>query len=147
MKSSGKWKNFESEWVMQKRPAIVALTAVTLLTLAVVFFFFDPAQGGFYPSCMFHRLTGLNCPGCGALRALHHLVHGDFGEAFHCNPLLMVLLPFGAFSGLRWLQRGRGALENDSFLRPITAYTLLAVTIAFTVLRNLPGPTFAWMSP
>ena len=147
MKSPVKWKSSESARLGRRHPVIGVLTLIALLMLAAVFFIFDPAQGGFYPTCMFHKLTGLNCPGCGSLRALHHLTHGEFIAAFHCNPLLMILLPLAAFSGLRRLQRGRGAFGNDSFLRPATAYTLLAVTIVFTVLRNLPGPLFAWMSP
>jgi hypothetical protein len=133
---------------MSKRTLITALTFAALLAVATVFFLFDPAQGGFYPSCMFHNLTGLDCPGCGSLRALHHLTHGNIVAAFHSNPLLIVLLPLVAFLGIRWFKRGRGAFGNDPiFLRPATAWTLLAVTLAFTVLRNLPWPAFAWMSP
>ena len=80
----------------QRRPMLI-LTAVALLAAALVLFFFDPAQGGFYPRCQFHKLTGLNCPGCGSLRSLHHLTHGEFRAAFQSNPLLMMLLPWLAF--------------------------------------------------
>jgi hypothetical protein len=143
-----KWTNFEAGSRVTKRPVLAALSITALLVVAVVFFVFDPAQGGFYPSCMFHRLTGLNCPGCGSLRALHHLTHGEIVTAFRCNPLLIVLLPLIAFIGVRCLRRGRGTFENDPILlRPATAWTLLAVTLAFAVLRNLPWPAFAWMSP
>ena len=53
----------------------LVLGAFALLGLAAVLFFFNPAQSGFYPFCVFHRTTGLLCPGCGSLRALHQLLH------------------------------------------------------------------------
>lgn len=125
-----------------------ALIAGVLLLVAVVFFFFDPTRHAFYPSCLFYKLTGLNCPGCGGLRALHQLTHGDIVAAFRCNPLLITLLPFIAFLSLRWFKHGRSAFDgNPGIFRPATIWTLLAVTLVFTILRNLPGPAFAWMSP
>jgi len=133
---------------MSKRHLLAVLIAAALLAVAGVFYVFDPAQGGFYPACLFHSLTGLNCPGCGSLRALHHLTHGEIVAAFRSNPLLIGLLPVIAFLGVRWLRRGRGSFVNDpAIFRPAIAWTLLAVTLAFAVLRNLPGPAFAWMSP
>ena len=125
---------------------LLALTALALL--GAVFFFFDPVHHSFYPTCMFHKLTGLNCPGCGGLRALHQLTHGNFVTAFHCNPLLIALLPFFLFVGIRWLTNGgREFNGNTVFLRPGVLWTLAAVTLLFTVLRNLPWAAFAWMSP
>ena len=148
MKSSVKWTSSEAASRVTKRTLIASLTLAASLAVLAVFFVFDPAQGGFFPTCLFHQLTGLNCPGCGGLRALHHLTHGEIAAAFHCNPLLMVLLPLIALIGVRWFWRGQGAFGNaPMLLRPATAWTLLAVTIVFTVLRNLPGPAFAWMSP
>ena len=59
------------------RLAMVILGA-TALGLAALVFFFNPATHHFYPVCQFHRLTGLNCPGCGMTRALFALLHGKF---------------------------------------------------------------------
>ncbi|HEX5221122.1 MAG TPA: DUF2752 domain-containing protein [Verrucomicrobiae bacterium] len=130
------------------RTVIGILLSITLVLVGVTFFFFDPARSSFYPVCMFHKLTGLNCPGCGGLRALHQLTHGNFVTAFHYNPLLMVLLPFITFITLRWQIRGREAFVGNTVLfRPAALWLLLAVTLLFTVLRNLPGPAFEWMSP
>ena len=47
--------------------------AVALATLATV----DPNQPGHYPTCPFLATTGFYCPGCGALRAVHDLLHGE----------------------------------------------------------------------
>jgi len=131
-----------------KRAMLAGLVTLGVVVAGGVFFLFDPARGGFFPVCLFHKLTGLNCPGCGGLRALHHLMHGEVATAFHYNPLLMILLPVLVLLGLRWLARGGKTAGGNSFLcRPGAVVTLLAVTIIFTILRNLPWPAFAWMSP
>src|SRR5215469_5193653 len=55
---------------------------------------FDPATSGFFPPCPFHYLTGLYCPGCGSLRAIHQLLQGNLQVAWAMNPLTVLLLPF-----------------------------------------------------
>jgi hypothetical protein len=60
------------------------------LAVATVLFFCDPAQVPIYPVCLFHRVTGLDCPGCGSLRALHELLHGNLAAAVHFNAFLVL---------------------------------------------------------
>src|SRR5215469_16601112 len=75
-------------------PANVRITAAVLVAtgvgVAAMVYFFNPTSYGFYPVCQFHRLTGLNCPGCGATRALYALLHGNFSTALRDNALLIV---------------------------------------------------------
>ncbi len=68
---------------------------------ALVLFCFDPARCAVYPVCTFHQLTGLDCPGCGSLRAMHQLLHGHFLSALHFNALAVRRCRFSAgwFSG------------------------------------------------
>ncbi|MBF0313384.1 MAG: DUF2752 domain-containing protein [Oligoflexia bacterium] len=42
--------------------------------------------------CLFHRITGLRCPGCGMTHALVSLSRGDFQSAFYFNPFCYLLL-------------------------------------------------------
>ncbi len=57
--------------------ALPSLVVAILMALAgIVLFCFDPERCGFYPICIFHQSTGLLCPGCGSLRAMHQLLHG-----------------------------------------------------------------------
>lgn len=37
--------------------------------------------------CPFKAIFGVPCPGCGTTRALVALLKGNFGDAFHINPL------------------------------------------------------------
>src|SRR5438445_3574574 len=80
--------------------------AVALLAALVVLFGFNPSHHGFYPLCVFHRLTGMQCPGCGGLRAVHHLLHGEVVTAFRFNQLVVLAWPFVVWSALRRLLRG-----------------------------------------
>lgn len=58
------------------------------------YYFFDPMQVTWMPKCPFRELTGLECPACGNQRALHALLHGDFGKAFSYNPFFILSLPY-----------------------------------------------------
>ena len=126
----------------------LALGAALLGVLAgVVLFFFDPAQHSFYPSCMWHSLTGLACPGCGCLRALHQLLHGHPAAAFHLNPLLILFLPLVLWLFARQIF-GRGVEKSAvaTLSRPPWPWILLGVVALFGVLRNLPFSPFAYLS-
>ena len=105
----------------------------------VILFFFNPSQFGFYPRCFFKMATGLDCPGCGGLRATHQLLHGHVREAFALNPLFVFAVPIAGFFLLRPCiekRMGRKLLQNF----PLTAAVWIcgAVVVAFGVLRNLP---------
>src|SRR5271170_5711121 len=80
---------------------------MAILGAGAFVFFFNPSTHGFYPVCAFHQLTGLNCPGCGATRALYALLHGNFQLALKDNALfifsLAVILAWGAhFTFRKW---------------------------------------------
>ncbi len=112
-----------------------ALAGVGLALL----FRFDPGQYGFYPRCMFHSLTGLNCPGCGGLRAAHQLLHGHLKAAFALNPLLIVVAPALAWWGLA--QAGRAVLGRElahPFKHRAWVWAVLAAVVVFGIVRNLP---------
>ena len=68
------------------------------------FFFVDPSSSPVAPPCLFHALFGVTCPGCGSLRALHALLHGDVGRAWDLNRLLvtgLVIAPAAALLARR----------------------------------------------
>jgi uncharacterized membrane protein len=124
--------------------AVTVLGAATLCAMAVIFFF-DPAKNNFYPVCLFHKLTGLNCPGCGATRALFALLHGHCLRALHDNALFIFsLAALIVWSALLGWQKLRHQPAHFNF-PPKFLWAFLAVAIGFAVLRNLPA--FAFLSP
>src|SRR2546423_54123 len=98
--------------------AIVATSVVALLYLRL----FNPATPGtsLYPSCPFHSLTGLNCPGCGTLRGLHQLTHGHLLTALNYNALMVLSLPFLGYTFISYaLVAARGRGLPKPFIRPV----------------------------
>lgn len=100
---------------------------------AWVLYHYPPATSTFYPQCVFHQVTGLDCPGCGTTRALHALLHGRIGEAFRLNAMLFPLMLVGVFSAPSFL-RGR----TPAFvMNPWFAWGSFVVIVAWWIGRNL----------
>jgi Protein of unknown function (DUF2752) len=133
---------------MRKTSVMAVIWCVGIgLTLAVLFLF-DPLRFSFYPVCWLHKLTGLYCPGCGVLRASHHLLHGQVIAAFGCNPLFVVSLPvFAAWFVHRLSRVRRGGEQQVESGGHFLFWALVLVVLVFGVLRNLPYAAFAWMRP
>lgn len=95
---------------------------------------FAPSGNRFYPQCVFHSVTGLDCPGCGTTRALHALLHGDVAAAFRFNPMLFVMAAV-ALCALPSLLRG----ERPRFLtRPWFGWAAVVFVTGFWIVRNTP---------
>jgi hypothetical protein len=132
-------------------------TGAAVLAATVFVALVDPNEPGHYPLCPTKYMIGVDCPGCGGLRATHDLVHGDLGAALDHNAfVVLVLLPALLVLWLAWLVRAwrgddaapGGALDRAAAWltsRPVLL-TLGAVCLVFTVVRNIGGvPAFAWL--
>jgi hypothetical protein len=120
----------------------VAATAIGMLDC------FDPATSGLFPPCPLHYLTGWYCPGCGSLRALHQLLHGNLSAAWALNPLTVVLLPFLVYGlASHALNEIRGRHLPRLFLPAVWIRALCAVIILFGIARNIPLHPFDWLAP
>jgi hypothetical protein len=130
-------------------PSLTAFAAIVLgATVAgagAVLFFFNPGTHGFYPICLFHKLTGWNCPGCGGTRAAYALLHGNFALALKDNALFIVLLAAAVARGIWFAAKRIRHQPTGIFLSAKILWVALAITAIFTALRNLPA--FAFLSP
>ena len=123
---------------------LLAASAVAVVMLRA----FDPATSAVFPPCPVRYLTGWYCPGCGSLRALHHLLHGHFQAAWAMNPLSVVLLPFLAYGLASFaLSQIRGRGLPQPFLRPTWIRALCVAIILFGIARNLPLHPFQLLAP
>jgi hypothetical protein len=112
---------------------------MAMAAAGVVLYLYNPETAGFYPVCAVHQLTGLQCPGCGSLRALHQLTHGNIAAAWHFNPLLIVLLPMGIWLGLREAVRWVFGWRWPGIIaRPIVGWSIVVAMIVFGIVRNIP---------
>jgi Protein of unknown function (DUF2752) len=107
-----------------------ALLAAALTYVGLV----DPHNpDSFFPVCPFRLLTGWNCPGCGTLRMIHDVLHGDLAAAIADNALLLVGIPLLAGWALLRHRRGKSPLTI------LATAALVSTLLAWTVVRNLPG--------
>ena len=116
------------------RAAVIVVAA-----FAVFYFVFDPMEWRWMPQCVFHRVTGLQCAGCGSQRMLHALLHGDIAGAFRANALVLLSLPAVAF--LAWVECER--TRRPQLYRKVYS-TSLIVSVgvllgAWMLVRNLLG--------
>jgi len=113
--------------------------------LAVV----DPNQPGHYPTCPILWLTGRWCPGCGGLRALHDLLHGQVSAAVSANLVVVLMVPVVVTLWTRWVLTRSALLRAETrrgrSVPPWLLWSLLVVILAFWGLRNLPAT--AWLAP
>ncbi|APX31680.1 hypothetical protein BH708_01905 [Brachybacterium sp. P6-10-X1] len=123
-------------------PLVIVAGGITLaVTVQQIF---DPFRTDI-PLCVVYHLTGLHCPGCGAIRGVHALLAGDLLLALRSNALIMAALPVAALSfGVWTLHRIQGRPTHMPLPRPLVV-ALLAAIILFTVLRNIPA--FWFLAP
>ena len=90
------------------------------------------------PPCIFYKLTGLYCPGCGSGRALRALLTADVATAFRMNPLGFILIPVVTVLYL---------MRPQVLRRRLVQISLLILLVAYAVLRNLPYYPFTLLAP
>ena len=128
----------ESSRIMPLRRLIAHTSVVFAAAGAAVLFVFPPERSSFYPICPVHQWLGIQCPGCGATRALSALLHGHLHEALHDNALFVCLLPAAMLYALCCYRR---SLRKEDFRWPEVpanfVYALACVAMVFMVVRNI----------
>jgi len=113
----------------------IAATAFVLTLL----YLFNPVETAYSPKCIFHVMTGLNCPGCGMQRFLHAFMHGNFLEAIQYNYILIFLIPYLLFFGTeRFLLSGERQERWKTIIEG-RAMTIILMIIApsWFIIRNV----------
>ncbi|HET7326612.1 MAG TPA: DUF2752 domain-containing protein [Nocardioidaceae bacterium] len=107
----------------------------------------DPHVAGSYGVCPLLLLTGWYCPGCGGLRALNDLTHGDVVAALSSNLVAVaVLAPVAVLVWFSWARsRWRGWVLSSPLLTAPVAWSTLALLLVFGLARNLG--VGSWLAP
>ena len=88
--------------------------------------------------CVFHEITGLDCPGCGVSRMLLSLARLDFEAAFEYNAVLLCLLPvllgLLAVHVIRYVRTGSRRMTR---FENAVLWILIVILLLWGVLRNL----------
>lgn len=117
--------------------AVLAAATAALAYVGAV----DPERPGHYPGCPFLLVTGWYCPGCGTLRALHALAHGDLATAVARNPLAVCAAAVLPWVWLQWLRHRVSGRATPTVVPGRVVWGVITVVCLFGVLRNLPALT------
>jgi hypothetical protein len=140
------FNHLESRWCSIQRRHLLIVGLATLSCMAYIWAR-DPSEQGFTPPCLFFTFTGLYCPGCGTLRALHQLFNGNVSAAFWLNPLIFLSIPFVAYAFLIMSSKcPRPKLLGRPVHRNGVIFLCLAIVIPYWVLRNTNIEPFAFPS-
>lgn len=130
---------------LSRKNRLLLLTVLPVILLAVLFLYarFNPEDSVYFPKCIFHALTGLECPGCGSQRAIYQLLNGNIAEAMHYNALAVIAIPYIA-AGIVLHSGIAGGPRTESLKRKLygskAAFAALAIIVAFWIARNfIPG--------
>ena len=125
--------------------------AFAILALVFVYFYTNnPTSGDAkFIRCPSNFLLGINCPGCGTQRALHHLLHFEIVDALRYNAFFVLAIPVIMLYFLNWI---RNELFNQNkqikFLQnKKVLIALLIILIVFGIFRNINLYPFTLLSP
>lgn len=92
---------------------------------------------GWTLACLFHLLTGLDCPGCGCQRAFHACLDGQWMEAWRYNLILpfavayIILLLILPFLPGKAVKSFYGHLTS-----PTAGWLILSIILLWWIIRN-----------
>lgn len=131
---------------MKKRIAIVSAAALIAAAALLYLYFTGEGEGAGIP-CVFHRITGFYCSGCGASRALRSILHLDFYQAFRYNAIFTLGFPFLAVYflalGADYIRFGKDRISQKIPMKLV--WVLIAAALIYGILRNVPA--FSFLAP
>jgi hypothetical protein len=123
---------------LRRRRIIANTLLMAMILLCGMLLLVPPAQSILYPACPIRTLFGIECPGCGATRALAALLRGHLREALRLNALFVILLPIALAAAAESYRRAIRAIAFQWPQPPTPAlYVAFAATAVFTIARNL----------
>lgn len=127
---------------LRRLGAPFAVAAAAGLVCAAVWLGDPTTPGGPFPGCLTKWLLGIDCPGCGSLRMLYSLLHGDLLAAVKFNALALAALVLSVWAYAAWtygrmVDRQIRSWHNHRWAAKVT----LLLVLAWFVVRNIPfGP-------
>lgn len=118
-------------------PLVVA--ASTTLMCAAIWVGDPTTPNGPLPVCPTKALLGIDCPGCGSLRMVYSLMHGNLLAAARFNALGLAAVALLVWAYVSWTY-GRlvGRRIRGWQHRRWAAVVTLSLVLAWFVVRNIP---------
>lgn len=121
---------------MNARLKKVMITALILIGIGVLYLIIVNLTGFAIP-CLFRKITGLKCPGCGVTGMCVHIARLDFKNAFYDNPALFILSPFLIFIFARYICVYVKYGGKRDRITEISAWIAVAALLIFGIVRNI----------
>src|SRR3982074_3411132 len=103
-----------------------------------------PTPCGPRPVCPTKALLGIDCPGCGSLRMLYSLLHGNLMAAARFNALGLVAVVLLVWAYLVWTYgRMTGRRIRSWQHQRWAAMVALSLVVIWFVVRNIPFAPFS----
>lgn len=93
----------------------------------------------YVPPCMFHRVTGYYCPGCGGTRAVFTFFRGDIVRAFKFHPFVPYIFIIGGWFMLsQTIQRLSGdRIKIGMNFRIVYLWIALGIIALNWIIKNM----------
>lgn len=92
---------------------------------------------GFGIPCLFHRMTGYQCPGCGMTHAIAEIGKGNYQRAMQYNALSLTVFPAVCLYLLyRFIWAEKKKRKEFFVWEYILLAILLMITLAYGYIRN-----------
>ena len=123
---------------MKKNKKIIS-KLIVLSGLLIGYYFLNAVFKISIP-CIFYKMTGFHCPGCGVTRLFFSLFKLDFYQAFRYNPLIFIFLIIFVIKLLISIVTKRKLTFSKTWIT-----IMLIATIIFWIARNIPY--FSFLAP
>jgi len=129
-----------SKWRKRAFSDIILIVSGSLIVFVLPEFASLPA------GCIFNKITGFYCAGCGISRGVHSLLRGDFYKAADQNLLLVTAFPLSVI----WLTSRFLKLKYSENMKKYDTAVIIffiIIVLLFMVLRNIQLPYFNFLRP
>ena len=121
----------------KKNKYLYSLLIVIIIIILIILKYNNPENVSIFPPCLFYKLTGIKCAGCGITRAMHNLLNFEFEKALLLNPLIYVYIFYFIYVVAKYIilkqKLKKVTIDNYTY----SLYVILIVTILFMILRNI----------
>lgn len=123
----------------KKRNSVIFISILAIVACigAVIVKKYNPEEHSFFIPCIFYKLTGIKCAGCGMTRAIHNLLNGRIKEAIWYN---LMLLPSAVIFSYSTYRYSRYIIKDEPIVNKpldIILKIFLVVIIIFMIARNM----------
>lgn len=122
---------------MRKKRLLQIITYALIIIMAGSVYSLFVKYTGFAIPCLFYKMTGLKCPGCGVTGMCMALIQLDFRQAFLCHPMLFVLLiPLGVVCVGSMINYMKDGTRQTNHWQKQILYVSIVLLVGYGAVRN-----------